>query len=59
MDRCKGVENTITPEIAEIDCPQCGAELEMFSTDESVTCDCGYVVYNKRNSALSVGAETE
>ncbi|MDR0445478.1 MAG: hypothetical protein LBH17_00335 [Oscillospiraceae bacterium] len=59
MDRCQGVENAITPRIIELSCPECGAELEMFSNDESVTCECGYVVYNESNLALSVGEKAQ
>jgi hypothetical protein len=58
MDRCQGVENTITPKIIELNCPECGAELELFSNEESVTCDCGYVARNGANLPLSVGAKT-
>jgi ribosomal protein S27E len=57
MDRCQGVENTITPQIIELVCPECGEELEMFSSDESVTCTCGRVILNTSNLPLSVGAK--
>jgi uncharacterized Zn finger protein len=55
MDRCQGVENTITPKIIELVCPKCGEELEMFSNEESVTCECGHVIQNESNLPLSVG----
>jgi predicted RNA-binding Zn-ribbon protein involved in translation (DUF1610 family) len=57
MDRCQGVENTITPQIIEFACPECGEELEMFSNDESVTCSCGRVIQNTSNLPLSVGTK--
>ncbi len=54
MDRCQGVDAQITPKIMEFPCPKCGAELEMFSTDEKVVCQCGEVVMNDANKPLSV-----
>jgi hypothetical protein len=56
MDRCKGVEDSITPKLIELVCPKCGADLEMFSIDEKVVCECGHIVYNENNAALSLGA---
>lgn len=55
MDRCQGVENTLTPKIMEFNCPKCGAELEMFSSDDKVICACGHEVLNDSNLPLSVG----
>ncbi|MDR0906428.1 MAG: phage terminase large subunit family protein [Oscillospiraceae bacterium] len=56
-DRCKGVDDAITPRIFDVICPECGAELELFSTDESVTCECGAVIENKHNPALTLELE--
>ena len=55
MDRCQGVENQITPHIIDLECPACGAELEMFSNELQVECACGQVIKNAENAALSVG----
>lgn len=36
-----------TPTLKIKTCPQCGAEVELFSTDAQVECGgCGFVVYN-------------
>lgn len=40
-----GLRNNITLEIKA--CPECGADVELFSIDRRVPCDrCGFVVYN-------------
>ena len=53
LTRCKGVDNAIVPSIIETSCPRCGAELELFSTEPSVTCVCGVTVTNKHNEPLT------
>lgn len=55
MDRCKGVDNTLTPQIIDLKCPKCGADLEMFSNEEQVVCKCGETLSRETNPALSVG----
>lgn len=47
FDQCPGAANLRTPTLAIKKCPQCGEEVEVFSTDVAVKCDrCGFVVYN-------------
>lgn len=42
---CQGHDPT--PTLEERICPECGAVVEVFSTDVSVTCDnCGFEVHN-------------
>jgi len=41
-----------TPEIKVKTCPQCGAELELFSGDPFVKCKCGFVAYNDEQSCV-------
>jgi ribosomal protein S27AE len=46
-----GLRNNITLEIKT--CPQCGADVELFSIDKRVACDkCGFVVYNNVQSCI-------
>jgi DNA-directed RNA polymerase subunit RPC12/RpoP len=34
-------------------CPECGADVELFSIDQKARCDnCGFVVYNKLQSCI-------
>ncbi|MDO5449108.1 MAG: hypothetical protein Q4F70_05825 [Clostridia bacterium] len=45
MDGCQGKERT--PTIIEKTCPNCGAEIELFSIDTEMVCEkCGYKVFN-------------
>ncbi len=49
MFGCQGRDHT--PSLVVKTCPQCGYEIELFSTDVSVACDqCGYTVYNDATS---------
>ncbi len=42
-----------TPTITIKTCPQCGADVELFSIDFKVACDrCGFVVYNNVQSCI-------
>ena len=45
-DHCPGSANLRTPTLAIKKCPQCGEEVELFSNDISVKCNCGFEVYN-------------
>ena len=50
---CHGMDKMKTPTIDEKICPQCGNEVEIFSTDTTVTCDkCGFVIYNDIQSCV-------
>jgi hypothetical protein len=47
LTRCPGaaaIKGTPTLEIRI--CPNCGAEIEIFSIDKQVSCACGFIAYN-------------
>ncbi len=49
--RCPGNIAQGTPTVTLKKCPQCGAEVELFSTDMKVDCPgCGLAVFNNINS---------
>ena len=51
MFGCQGRDHTPTLEVKK--CPNCGAEVEVFSTDTTVDCEnCGYTVYNDAISCV-------
>ena len=53
FDQCPGVSRLKVPTLEVKICPQCGEEIELFSTDVSVTCDnCGFVAYNNITSCI-------
>jgi hypothetical protein len=66
LDHCPGTANLRTPTLSIKKCPQCGEEVEVFSNDISVTCSCGFTVYNDILSCVQwckhakecVGSET-
>ena len=33
-------------------CPECGAEIEIFSRDTHVECECGFVAWNDTQSCI-------
>jgi ribosomal protein S27AE len=42
-----------TPTLTIKTCPQCGADVELFSIDLKMACDrCGFVVYNNVQSCI-------
>lgn len=46
-DQCPGSANIRTPTLSIKKCPECGREVEIFSSDIRVACDnCGFVIYN-------------
>lgn len=48
---CQGRDKVPTLEVKT--CPQCGAQVEIFSTDTEVTCDkCGFTIYNDPQSCV-------
>ena len=57
LTRCKGVDNALTPTITETTCPYCGTALELFSTEQSVTCTCGTIVENAQNAPLTINSK--
>lgn len=52
FSKCPGsIANTPTLKIKK--CPECGAEVEIFSNDVRVKCDrCGFTVYNDIESCI-------
>jgi len=53
FDKCPGASNIRTPTIELKACPQCGAEIEMFSSDMQIDCPkCGFTVYNDLESCI-------
>lgn len=50
---CPGTANLRTPTIEIKQCPNCGNEIEIASTDFRAQCTrCGFVIYNDLNSCL-------
>jgi ribosomal protein S27AE len=51
---CPGAANISgTPTLKIKKCPQCGGEVELFSTDTQMTCSkCGFVVFNDITSCI-------
>lgn len=49
---CPGAQNIKTPTITEKICPECGREIELFSIDLSVQCECGFTAYNDTQSCI-------
>lgn len=50
---CPGSSGLKTPTLEIKICPQCGSEIELFSTDVSIPCDkCGFVAYNDMLSCI-------
>ncbi len=53
FEQCPGASNIRTPTIELKKCPQCGEEVEMFSTDMQMDCPkCGFTVYNNLESCI-------
>jgi ribosomal protein S27AE len=53
LDHCPGAANLRTPTLTIKKCPQCGEEVELFSSDIAAKCGkCGFVVYNDLASCV-------
>lgn len=53
LDRCPGAANMRTPTLKIKYCPECGEEVEIFSTDVQVTCkNCGFTMYTTIESCI-------
>ena len=51
--KCPGAAGMRTPTLKRKDCPECGAALEIFSDEASITCgQCGFVVYDDEASCF-------
>ena len=50
---CPGAANVKgIPTLKVKTCPQCGAEVGLFSSDVQVACTCGFTVYNNIQSCI-------
>ena len=51
---CPGAANISgTPTLKIKQCPQCGSEVELFSTDTQIACsECGFTVFNDIQSCI-------
>ena len=57
---CAGKSNFGTPTLRIMKCPECGSEIEMFSTDVKVKCDnCGFTAFNDINICVLHCAHAE
>ena len=54
LDNCPGAAQfTRTPTLKIKKCPECGGDVEIFSTELRVKCDkCGFTVYNELESCI-------
>lgn len=53
LDKCPGVSNITTPTISIKNCPECGEEVEVISTDLKTECPkCGFTIYNDVMSCI-------
>jgi len=53
FDKCPGAGNIRTPTLKIKKCPECGSEIEIFSTDVSVNCKrCGFTIYEDLESCI-------
>ena len=53
MFECPGAANMRTPTLKIKKCPECGAEVELFSTDMKTECsNCGFTIYNDLQSCI-------
>ncbi len=41
-----------TPTLKLKQCPQCGADIEMFSSDVTTPCTCGFTAYNDTQTCI-------
>ncbi|MEM3432842.1 MAG: hypothetical protein QXP27_01570 [Candidatus Methanomethyliaceae archaeon] len=50
---CPGTANLKTPTLEIRECPNCGYEIEIASTDLKAKCRrCGFTIYNDANSCI-------
>jgi hypothetical protein len=49
---CPGSVIFRSPALAVKICPQCGKEIELFSTDPYTQCGCGFIAFNDIQSCL-------
>ena len=50
---CPGAANISgTPTLQIKSCPDCGADIELFSSDLQRVCSCGFIAYNNIQSCI-------
>jgi len=53
FEGCPGAANLRTPTLKIKKCPECGAEIEIFSDEAAVTCGkCGFTIYEDLDSCI-------
>jgi NADH pyrophosphatase NudC (nudix superfamily) len=53
IDKCPGTSTILQPTIRLKQCPECGAQVEVVSTDFKTNCDsCGFTIYNNVASCI-------
>ena len=53
ISKCPGAAGLRTPTLKINNCPECGAEIEIFSVDIKVACrNCGFIIYNDIESCI-------
>jgi hypothetical protein len=53
IGRCAGISYLRTPTLTIKKCPQCGDNVEMFSSDFEVQCNtCEFIVFNDQNLCI-------
>lgn len=53
LDKCPGAAHLRTPTITLKKCPECGEEVEVFSTDMKVNCpNCRFTIYNNMEACV-------
>ena len=53
FEKCPGAADMRTPTLKIKNCPECGGEVEIFSTDINVKCkNCGFTIYNNIESCI-------
>lgn len=58
--KCAGRSALGTPTLRIVKCPECGSDIELFSTDVKAKCDkCGFVAYNDNNLCIMWCAHAE
>ena len=53
LSKCPGAARLRSPEIIEKICPECGREIELFSIDTHMRCECGFIAYNDKQSCIN------
>jgi ribosomal protein S27AE len=53
FDKCPGTKTILMPTITLKNCPKCGEEVEVVSTDMKTDCPkCGFTIYNNLASCI-------